>query len=261
MHDSIPLLIKKVKEKKELQGIADSVVQRVVEKELKGYDSAVVFSNSQEKTLIKSIRAKLRLEVGRFYNKHTSLKKRTQLLEEGNNNQLLHSHASTKERAAEYTMLKKVMSDLDPRSILDLGCGLNPIALATPTITYYASDINEHDLALVQDFFTVNKITGKTFVYDLLQIKDDLPSADLCLLLKVFDTIEKKGHKLAEKIISLVPCPKLIVSFSTKTLSGKPMNHPQRGWIEQLCKRVGYGYTTFSTKNELFYSIEKSTNR
>jgi len=61
----------------------------------------------------------------------------------------------------------------------------------------------------------------------------------------------------AEKIIRKIPSQYLLISFSTKTLSGRPMNHPQRGWIEQLTKRLGYGFEIIKSKNEIFYLIKK----
>ena len=35
------------------------------------------------------------------------------------------------------------------------------------------------------------------------------------------------------------------------------MNHPYRGWIEQMCRRLGYFYEILEFENEIFYLIQK----
>jgi len=57
---------------------------------------------------------------------------------------------------------------------------------------------------------------------------------DLCLIFKVLDIIEKKTHKNAEKILKAINAKRMIISFSTRTLSGKPMEYPRRLWAEKL---------------------------
>ena len=111
---------------------------------------------------------------------------------------------------------------------------------------------------MINSFFEKNKISGKTFVYDLRKIKDGLPKADLCLLFKVLDVIEDKKHKISREILQKVPCKKILVSFSTKKLSGKPMNYPKRKWFERLLQRLNYKFEKFSSDNEVFYLIDKS---
>lgn len=140
---------------------------------------------------------------------------------------------------------------------MDLACGLNPLALATSGVKYYASDIKEDELILIKKYFEKNKIKGKTFIYDIRKIKQDLPKADLCLLFKVLDIIEKKGHKLAEKILKTVECKTILVSFPTKKLSGRPMRHPERKWLEKLLNRLNYPFKIFRSENEIFYLIKK----
>ncbi len=227
-------LIKKIKQKKELSGIPD----KVISEELDNYQTKLKINyNSlkpkQFKLIVKDIRSDLRKCSGMFC-------------------------FSAKERLDFYPNLKKEIKTLDPQSILDLGCGLNPIYLSSKKIKYYAVDINENYLEKVKSFFAKNKIPGKTIPYDLRKIKTNLPKADLCLIMKVFDVLENKGHKLAEKILNSIHCKYILISFSTKTLSGRPMNHPQRGWIERLLTRLEYKFKTLRSSNEIFYLAEKS---
>lgn len=249
-------LIAKIKEKRELSGLDNSVIEKALHKVTKGIDINKL-KKREIKEIIKLARAELRIISGSF-KQQTNL---SNLNPNKNNlNEILSRHSSTKERLNYYPELTNLISELKIKSILDLGCGINPIALADKDLIYYASDINKQDLELVERFFNNNKIPGKTFVFDVREIETsykELPSVDLCLLFKVLDVVEKKGHKLAEKIIKLVNAQYFLISFSTKTLSGKPMNHPQRGWIEQLLSRLGYKFRLIKSKNEIFYLFEK----
>jgi len=240
-------LINRVKEKKELSGIDESIIEKVISKLVNGINIDLL-KEKELKEIVKQARSELRILSGGFRD-YNNLSENPTLM-----------HSSTRERKDFYPKLRKIISELNIKSILDLGSGVNPLELADKSITYYASDINQSDLSIIDKFFKENNIRGKTFIFDLRDIDqnyNELPKADLCLLFKVLDVIEKKGHKLAEKIIKLVDAKYFLISFSTKTLSGKPMNHPQRGWIERLLSRLGYSYTLIKEKNEIFYLFEK----
>lgn len=247
-------IVLEIKRKEELSGISSIIVRESLERYIKKNKINLErLSKFYIKTIIKEIRSELRLLAGRFEN----IKIKAEDLEnEESIIKLLRSHMSTSERLEDYSILRKLIYDLSPKSILDLGCGINPIALAKPEINYYAADINESDINLVNYYFKKKGISGKAFFYDLRKIKSDLPETDLCLLLKVFDVLERRGHKLAEKIILSVKSRYIIASFSTKTLSGKAMRHPQRGWIEQMLNRLHFSFQIYKTGNEIFYIIK-----
>jgi len=171
---------------------------------------------------------------------------------------LLKTHSSTKERLNDYIKLIKLIRKYNPRSILDLGCGINPIAIADkfPKTSYYAHDIKQDELKLIDLFFKSHKIAGKTYLKDITKIKN-LPNTDICIVFKVLDIIETKGHEKAKNILQKIQSKKIIVSFSTITLSGKPMNSPRRLWFENLLNSLGYKFNIMRTRNEVFYFIEK----
>jgi 2-polyprenyl-3-methyl-5-hydroxy-6-metoxy-1,4-benzoquinol methylase len=247
-------LIKKIKQKKELAGLADSFVSSLLESYLQKYKiNLAEISDKPRQIIMKDLRAELRLFSGRF---QKSPKDKSKLFASDEIEKLLKAHSSTAERLNFYPNLKKIIRTSKAKSILDLGCGLNPFALASNKYVYYASDIREDELDLIKKFFEESKIRGKTFVYDLRQIKDDLPEADICLIFKVLDIIDDKKHRLTEKIIQSVRCKKFLISFSTKKLSGKPMNFPRRFWFEKLLEKRGLNFKTFQSENEIFYLID-----
>ncbi len=236
-------LIKKIKSKKELSGLSDEFVSSVLSEILAKNGYPQKLDKKSEKILLKEARAELRRYAGQY---RKNIKK----------SKLLESHISSNERMPYYHILIEEIKKLNPKSILDLGCGLNPMAIATPGIRYYASDINESDLRALSDFFRKKKIKGKVYYQDLRSSRD-FPAADLTLILKVFDLIDKKGHKNAEEILSALPSQSIIVSFSTKKISGRPMSSPRRFWFENLIKRLNFKFKTFKIPNEIFYVIKR----
>ncbi len=248
-------IIREIKKKKELSGITDSLVSSLLEDYLeKNRLSLEKLAPSYRKILIKDIRASLREHVGRF---KSSLKDRKKLLERGEISKLLRTHLSTKERIDFYPRLKEMIKNLSPSSILDLGCGINPIALAEKDVKYYASDVNLDDLELVRLFFKKKKIQGETFVCDMRDInRCSFPSADICLILKVFDILGKDDYEIAKNVMNKIECKQAIVSFSTKTLSGKSLSQKRRMWFEKLLDRSGHRFEIVNSDNEIFYVIE-----
>ncbi len=243
-------IISEIKRKKELSGIPDDVVARVLEKYLQ--NKQAIRGRKDIKIIIKSARKDLRNYVGRF----TISGDYSSLIGEGKETEVLNEHKSTKERMDFYPKIKEITFSLNPQSILDLGCGLNPIALARQGIKYYALDIDDSALALVSLYFKKHKIPGNVSNQDIRN-NMDFPKADVCLIFKVFDIL-KLSHKKVSGMLSKIDSKKIIASFSTVTLSGKPMKNKRRFWFEKILSSSGLRYSAFSSKNELFYLIDKN---
>lgn len=250
-------LVDKIRDKRELKGISREVAEEMTGDYLnKKKINLDKISERDEEIIKKDIRAQLRQFVGRFSKFPRSKQK---YIEKKDFSKLAETHSSTKERMASLQEIKKLIRRIMPRKILDLGCGLNPLLLAEPGIEYYAVDINESDLEIVRKYFAFKGIIGNVISHDIRKIVQlNLPNVDLCLILKVLDLIDKKGHKTAEAILDSVKSTYLLISFSSRTLSGKPMNHPQRGWIERLLTRKNWPYKMFKTSNEIFYFAKKT---
>ena len=140
-----------------------------------------------------------------------------------------------------------------------MGCGLNPLSYNELGIKpkYVAYEINEEYVKQINKYFKESKINGQAFSKDILQIKR-FPKADVYFLFKLLESVElKKGHKISEEIIIKIPSKNLIVSFPTKTISGKPMNVPIRKWMNLMLERLKYEYSIIREENEIFYIIKK----
>lgn len=249
-------LIEKIKKKKDLSGVSDILVSDLLENFSKRKKIPLSnLSEREEKIILKEIRSELHNFTGRF---QKNFKNRNKLLSEKNFSEILKTHSSTSERLPFYPYLKSLISSFNIKSILDLGCGLNPLALASPEHTYYASDIKEDELEIIREFFREKKIPGKVFFHDIRKYSEKLPKAELCIIFKVLDILNDK--KLSEKILEKTPCKTFLISFSTKKLSGKKMNFPRRIWFEKILERKNYHYKKFESENEVFYLIEKSSS-
>ncbi len=249
-------LLKEIQKKNELKGIAKKIVSETLHDYIRKNNISLEDCNKKDlKMIVKEIRGQLRNLTGMFSQKSTSKDIALSEYEEEN---ILKEHISTSERMHGYNVLKEYINHGNFSSILDLGCGLNPLIIAKSGITYHAVDIRQDYLDTVMDFFRSKNIKGTIEICDIRHFLPSVTHADLVLMLKLLDVIDKKGHKRAEQLIRALTCREMLISFSTKTLSGKPMNHPQRGWIERLLKRLGYTYESFSLYNEIFYRAFKS---
>lgn len=234
-------IIQDIKKKKTLKNLDDEIVLQYVRKYS---DNLNLDKKKDYEKLIKSVRAELHTKYGMFWldDKFT-----------------LESHKSSKDRIKIYPILYQEIFKITgkPKSILDLACGLNPLSYkylgCKPE--YIASELSIKDCENIQAYFDKNKIDGKTIPLDLTQ-DNEYPNVDVTFLFAAFDTVEENGHKLAEKIIKSLKSKYVVVSFSTKTISNRKMNYPQRGWIERMLKRIEKSYVKLSYPNEIFYVIK-----
>ncbi len=246
-------LLIEVKIKKDCLVIPDALIEEVIDNVLKSYKNLNNIKDSDKKVLVKEIRAKLRRSTGMFQKGITEKKRKK--LESTDVEEMLKTHISTAERLGDYTLIKEKISALKIKSILDLGCGLNPLALASKNVDYHAYDIRQDEISILNDFFTKEKISGKAEIYDIRKYNKDLPSADLILIWKVLEIVGGDTHALSRKLIQSLKYKYLMISFSTCTLSGKKMLHKKRIWLEKIIKEENKNYEAFQTSSEIFYLI------
>lgn len=248
-------LTERVKQKKEFSSISHEIVGSALNKILKKFSKRESFSEKEIKLIVKEVRSELR-KISGLYQK--SSKNREKLLAEGKIQELLQTHYSTAERVSFYPKLNKILSSLKVNSVLDIGCGLNPIVLASSKIKYNACDIRDDELSLIRKFFSQNNIQGNVFICDAADFNRQYPAADLCLVLKLLDIVEKRAE-VTRHLLTTVKCRYFIISFSTRKISGKKMNHPKRIWFEKILSRLNLNYLAFQSDNEIFYLITQES--
>lgn len=257
-------ILKQVKAHKKYKDISDTVVKKEIQTHLKSHPNA-----SEDKQTIKEIRSKLHKIYSSFQTKKKN--KIEKLIKKINNkcplettDQLLSNTVSTKERLPNYQSIYSQIFKITgkPKTILDLGCGLNLFSYPFMEInepTYYGYDINEKDAEFLNKYIKKMKIEGGVEILDLENLKSvkRLPKADLVFLFKVVDIL--KGKKYAEDVLEiLIKNNKyLVVSFATRTISRRKMNNPYRNGFEIMLKRKEWNFEKFQTENESFYVIKK----
>ncbi len=158
-------LIKEIKSKKTLKNLDDDFIKYHLDKYFKlnpKLNTMFVDKLEQQKNekkkikkkvqkgIIKDIRAILHKAYGMFILKDYFKKDKIEDVD-----QLLKAHKSTKERLFIYYKLYKKLFEITgkPKSILDLGCGFNPLSykyMGLGKVDYYAYDISSDDLSFLQ---------------------------------------------------------------------------------------------------------------
>jgi 16S rRNA (guanine(1405)-N(7))-methyltransferase len=268
-------IVHEVLKKKELSGIEHGFVKAVLEKELRRNPrlaqklDALSARSSAYKLLIKSVRAVLRRNVGLYEHRpeHRTalLAELRQTAEPGRRAEiithLLATHASTNERLPFYgTVFEKIFAIAGkPESVIDIGCGLNPLAFPYDDAKYIGVEIDRTLAGIVDEFFSITGRDGECRVVDAKAVEfiKKLPESDIAFVLKLLDLIDGNNHEKSEKLFTALPAKWVVASFPTLKISGRPMKSPRRLWFEKMLKRLKQEYKTFSIPNELFYVIRR----
>jgi len=273
-------LIREIRKNKKYASISEELIIQEIEryfrtnpKHLSLFDKP---KSEKFNKIVKSVRGKLHLAYGSFqgedkFKRKSYLKEIKGLDDYETHDKILSTSVSAKERLKDYsTIYNKIFDICDkPQVILDIGCGLNPVSypyMGLEGLRYYAYDIDKEDIDFLNIYFEkmkkFSRLDGEAFLINLTSLDEvkKLPRSDICFMFKMIDPLEKgKNHKLSEEIIRLIDSKYIIVSFSTKTISGKSMNYPYRGWIERMLNRVGLSFEKIQTGNEIFYIIKKQS--
>jgi len=251
-------LFEQIKNSKKYKDLSDEIIRKEIKEYLRKNPDSKRYKN---KKIVKDIKAELHKLTGRFQIKKR--KKKQEYLNKKDYEGILSTNLSTKERLKDYDKLYSLIFSTTgrPKIILDIGCGINPCSYPIMKIKskYLAYDINQGDIDFVNEFFKKFNIKGKAEILDLRDIDNvkKLPKADLCLMFKIIDPLEKgKGHKLSEKIIKNLKCKYIVASFATKTISRKPMKYPYRGWFERMLNRNKFKWEKINTNSEVYYIVK-----
>ncbi len=247
--DILAAFCAEVQEKEELRGIDTTVIQKIVTQYCtrKRIDLEKL-TKRDLKIVRKEIRAELRLMTGRF-------RKQTEYSVGKDYAQIVREHRSTRERLAHASAIKEAIYASHPHSIADIGCGIARFLFAEPGVTYYAADINRDDLTLVEQYFAEKNIKGTVFVHNLRDSPETLPAADVVLPFKVLDVVGPQSYTHTKKLLNGLNTKHILVSFSTTTLSGKPMKYPRRRWFERVLNELQFPYTIKHYGSEVVYPI------
>ncbi len=173
-------------------------------------------------------------------------------------------HASTRERLPILeSFYASTLASLGPvRSVLDLACGLNPLALPwmplAPDASYYACDIYADMIAFLNGFFAQAGIRGQACVCDLAAGAPD-EQADLALVLKALPPLDQQTKHAGRDLLRALNVRHILVSFPAHSLGGRGKgmaeNYEQR--FRSLADAEGWSIERFVFPTELAFLVRK----
>jgi 16S rRNA (guanine(1405)-N(7))-methyltransferase len=139
---------------------------------------------------------------------------------------LMRRHASTQERLpflAEFYATTLGHPE-DIRVVIDLACGLNPLAIPwlpfSGDFEYHAYDIYADMMAFLAEFIAIVGVNGRAQTRDILGQPPTEP-ADLVLILKTLPVLEQVEKGAAARLLDALNARYLLISFPARSLGGR----------------------------------------
>lgn len=177
---------------------------------------------------------------------------------------ILSWHASTRERLPILEdFYKELFAHLPPvKTILDIACGFNPLALPwmplPPDAQYLAWDIYADMVAFVNDFFHLVGQAGKAEVHDVLALTST-PCVDLALVLKTIPCLEQVDKSAGNQLLTAIQARYLLVSFPVQSLGGRSKGMPEHyeTSFARMISGQPWGVQRIKFASELVFLIDK----
>lgn len=139
---------------------------------------------------------------------------------------VMQHHASTRERLPILApFYERIFAHLPPiHSVLDVACGLNPLAQAwmplAPGAHYYACDLYADMVDFLNGFFALAGVSGSAGVCDLIS-GPPAQAVDLALVLKALPPLDQLAKEGGRTVLRALNARWLLVSFPAQSLGGR----------------------------------------
>ena len=178
--------------------------------------------------------------------------------------ELLALHASTRERLPILDHFYDAIFACTgaPRVLLDLACGLNPLALPwmglPPGAVYHAYDIDGERIAFLNRTFALTDVEGHARCQDLIY---DPPQqrGDVALLLKTATCLERQREGSTLALLDQLDVAYVVITFPVKSLGQR-----EKGMAEQytqatldMLSRRPWAVAQLDLEAELAFVVEK----
>jgi 16S rRNA (guanine(1405)-N(7))-methyltransferase len=178
--------------------------------------------------------------------------------------QVMSHHSSTKERLALLDrFFATTLAGLPPiHSILDVACGLNPLAIPWMPLAqdadYYAVDIYRDMVDFLNRFMALTSVQGHAQTGDVLQGCPPQP-VDVALILKSVSCLEQVDKAAGRRLLDTLNATHLLVSFPAHSLGGrsKGMAATYEAHFRQLVAGRGWRIERFEFTTELVFRISQ----
>ena len=247
------------------KGLNVETIQDLIEQETPKYSS--------QKTILKAVRRKLHNIVADYLGEpdYKQLLKRLSHIEDSSLDSpqllslcqdVLNSHASTAERIAHQSEFYDKLFEVTgkPRIILDLACGLHPLAfpwMGLPLTTqYHAFDIIQPRIEFINAFFKKIGLEPLAKNQDILTHPPKI-HADLGIFFKEAHRFEKRNPGSNKSFFSSVNVDLLAVSLPNQDLSGTHNLLDQHRSLIFANLPTNKGVSELLIENEIIFLVEK----
>jgi len=265
--DRVSELVEAVRQNPHYQAISEALIRRVGQQELQ--------KRRNFKQAVKSTRSKLH-QVGGAYLEHKMPydEWRAQLAALPHDardpalrnfaSQLMENHASTRERLPiwEDFFYRTLASVSSIHSVMDLACGLNPLALSwiplEDNAVYYACDIYDDMVSFVGDFLDHCGVENHVSVCDLTSEIPEQP-VQVAFLLKTIPCLEQVDKHIGQRLLDGINAEHILISFPTHSLHGKNkgmVTHYREHFVELVSGR-SWEIRSFQFAEELAFLVSK----
>jgi 16S rRNA (guanine(1405)-N(7))-methyltransferase len=176
----------------------------------------------------------------------------------------LESHLSTRERLPIMQEFYEAIFQVTgtPQRLLDLGCGLNPMAfpwMDLPTsIEYFAYDIHEARIDFLNHYFRLQGLAPLARVQDIA-VRLPQEEADVALFLKEMPRFERNYPGSGRKLLQALPVRHLVVSFPTvSTHGGRSLVKRYREFFEELVEDEEWPVEELMFEGEMVFIARKT---
>jgi 16S rRNA (guanine(1405)-N(7))-methyltransferase len=183
--------------------------------------------------------------------------------------QIMAHHASTQERLPILDdFYTQIFAHLPPiRTVLDIACGLNPLALPwmplPPDAHYRAWDIFADQIDFLNRFFALAHLPAQAEQVDALAPETwplpDQEPVDLAILLKTIPCLEQMDPTAGQRLLDRLPAHHLLISFPVTSLGGRDKGmrpHYEARFARLLADRP-WPYKKLPVDQELVYLVWK----
>ncbi len=175
----------------------------------------------------------------------------------------LHAHLSTRERLPILTEFYERIFGVTgkPRSLMDIACGLNPLALRWMgldlPLDFYAYDIHEPRIDFINHYFQLESLPPLAKVQDVA-LEPPQKRVDVALFLKEMPRFERNYHGRGRPLLEAVRADFLVVSYpSVSTHGGRNLTSRYREFMYQLIAGYDWPVTELLFEGELVFVLDK----
>ena len=226
--DKVNAFIAKVQESPKYAQLDTTLVKQIATEEL--------CNQKDEKTALKKTRTRLHRLAGAFITTkldYTKWKDIFKDIPENNQEarneaakQMMKVHASTHERLPFLeSFFQQALTSIAPvHSVLDLACGLNPLAIPWMPLAedslYYACDVVKPMLSFIENYFALTKQNGNVYSCNLLT---EIPSqkVELAIMLKLLPILDQVDPKASKRLFESIQANHFLISYPSKSLGGR----------------------------------------